>query len=137
MNPTDRLFLDTSDLLSLHDGGDLRHAAALKAVGAAPQLFITDYILAEFIPLSQIRGHQRQAALAFVAAMLEVSRLRLIWIDRRIHNAAMELLSERLDKRYSLCDAVSFVVMREHEVLSALATDKHFKQEGFVRLLHG
>jgi predicted nucleic acid-binding protein len=32
-------------------------------------------------------------------------------------------------------DAVSFVLMRERQILEALTTDKHFVQEGFVRLL--
>ena len=49
----------------------------------------------------------------------------------------MILLENRLDKNYSLCDAVSFVVMREYQFLNALTTDKHFAQEGFRRLLEG
>ena len=47
----------------------------------------------------------------------------------------MDLLHKRLDKSYSLCDAVSFVLMRERRILEALTTDKHFVQEGFTRLL--
>ncbi len=47
----------------------------------------------------------------------------------------MEILRGRLDKTYSLCDAASFVVMREYGLTEALTTDKHFTQEGFVRLL--
>jgi len=45
------------------------------------------------------------------------------------------MLLDRLDKTYSLCDAVSFVLMRERELTEALTTDRHFEQEGFVRLL--
>jgi len=44
-------------------------------------------------------------------------------------------MRERADKNYSLCDAVSFVLMRQREFTEALTTDKHFRQEGFVRLL--
>ena len=32
-------------------------------------------------------------------------------------------------KPYSLCDAASFVVMRERSIAEALTTDKHFEQE--------
>ena len=39
------------------------------------------------------------------------------------------------DKTYSLCDAVSFLLMRERGITEALTTDRHFEQEGFVRLL--
>jgi len=47
----------------------------------------------------------------------------------------MDLLHNRLDKSYSLCDAVSFILMRERQINKALTTDKHFAQEGFIRLL--
>jgi predicted nucleic acid-binding protein len=47
----------------------------------------------------------------------------------------MDLLLARHDKTYSLCDAVSFVVMRQHHLAEALTTDHHFEQEGFQRLL--
>ncbi len=40
-----------------------------------------------------------------------------------------------MDKTYSLCDAVSFVLMRLEGITEALTTDHHFEQEGFVRLL--
>ena len=39
------------------------------------------------------------------------------------------------DKTYSLCDAVSFVLMRGRGMTDALTTDRHFEQEGFRRLL--
>ncbi|MEE3718946.1 hypothetical protein V2H45_19560 [Tumidithrix elongata RA019] len=54
-----------------------------------------------------------------------------------LHQEAIDLLRNRLDKNYSLCDAVSFVLMRSKGVIKALTTDRHFEQEGFVRLLTG
>lgn len=39
------------------------------------------------------------------------------------------------DETYSLCDAVSFVLMRQRGISDALTTDRHFEQEGFIRLL--
>ncbi|MEM9809150.1 MAG: nucleic acid-binding protein, partial [Cyanobacteria bacterium P01_D01_bin.56] len=44
-------------------------------------------------------------------------------------------LVQREDKTYSLCDAVSFVLMCQRGITDALTTDRHFEQEGFVRLL--
>ncbi len=61
--------------------------------------------------------------------------VEIVWVSEQLHAAAMDLLNRRLDKEYSLCDAVSFVVMREHEVFEALTTDHHFEQEGFSKLL--
>jgi predicted nucleic acid-binding protein len=40
-----------------------------------------------------------------------------------------------LDKSYSLCDAASFLLMRQRNIVDALTTDHHFVQAGFQRLL--
>jgi len=44
-------------------------------------------------------------------------------------------LQTQLDKSYSLCDAISFLLMRERGVEEALTTDRRFEQAGFRRLL--
>jgi predicted nucleic acid-binding protein len=58
-------------------------------------------------------------------------------VGETLHRRALEVLLARLDKTYSLCDAVSFVLMRERGIMEALTTDRHFEQEGFRRLLRG
>jgi uncharacterized protein len=58
-----------------------------------------------------------------------------MWPAESLHQQAMALLQARLDKTYSLCDAVSFVLMRERNVIEALTTDRHFEQESFRKLL--
>jgi len=47
----------------------------------------------------------------------------------------MTLLQSQTDKTYSLCDAISFILMRDRGVTDALTTDHHFEQAGFIRLL--
>ncbi|MFN2393835.1 MAG: type II toxin-antitoxin system VapC family toxin [Pyrinomonadaceae bacterium] len=131
----DSLFLDTSGLLCIHDDRDFRNRQAIEFFTKAKRLLTTNYVLAEFVPLSYVRGKNRKETLSYVNDLLQVARLELVWVDERLHTEAMTLLEERLDKSYSLCDAVSFVVMREHNFLAALTTDKHFEQEGFVRVL--
>jgi len=67
--------------------------------------------------------------------LLNSPDVETVWVDEPIHRAAIELLILRQDKTYSLCDAVSFILMRQRSVFEALTTDRHFEQEGFVRLL--
>lgn len=131
----DWLFLDTSGLMCLFDEDDFRHKQANEHFKNAKSLLTTNYILAEFVPLAHVRKLKRENALNFLKTLILLPRLELVWINDDYHNQAMELLENRLDKTYSLCDAVSFILMHERKITKALTTDKHFKQEGFVRLL--
>ncbi|MGH9945757.1 MAG: hypothetical protein ACRD6X_00990 [Pyrinomonadaceae bacterium] len=49
--------------------------------------------------------------------------------------ASIQFLSSRLDKSWSLCDAVSFLIMESENISEALSTDGHFEQAGFIKLL--
>jgi len=92
-------------------------------------------VLAEFIPLALVRGLPRAQTLAFSQRAIDAGDIEIIWVDEVLHRQALALIQARQDKTYSLCDAVSFVLMRERGIQEALTTDKHFEQEGFVRLL--
>jgi predicted nucleic acid-binding protein len=47
----------------------------------------------------------------------------------------VRLYGSRPDKRWSLTDCISFVVMDEHRIADALTGDHDFEQAGFVALL--
>jgi predicted nucleic acid-binding protein len=49
--------------------------------------------------------------------------------------AGLALYERRPDKRYSLVDCISMNVMRQRDIQEILTSDRHFSQEGFVRLL--
>jgi hypothetical protein len=55
--------------------------------------------------------------------------------DQGLLEAAIELFSHRPDKRWSLTDCTSFVVMEREGIAEALTGDHHFEQAGFVPLL--
>lgn len=80
-------------------------------------------------------GIVKKNVLAFSEEILFDETVEIVWVNRQQHTQAVELLQQRPDKTYSLCDAVSFILMRERRINEALTTDKHFVQEGFVRLL--
>jgi predicted nucleic acid-binding protein len=129
------MFLDTSGLLCYHHRDEPLHAEAVALFQRAPHRLTHNYVLAEFIPLCQVRGLDRSKALEFARDLIESELVEVIWVDRTLHQAALDLLRARADKTYSLCDAVSFVLMRTHGITEALTTDRHFEQEGFTHLL--
>ncbi len=132
---SDELFLDTSGLLCIFDRADLRHQAASVLFRQSAKLVTTNYVLTEFLPLVMSRKLHRTSSLFFLRDLVLLPRLQLVWIDEPTHERAMKLIENRLDKNYSICDAVSFIVMRTRKITDALTTDHHFEQEGFVRLL--
>ncbi|WP_330483632.1 type II toxin-antitoxin system VapC family toxin [Tumidithrix elongata] len=129
------MLLDTSGLLCLHFSTEPLHTQALANYQEAKTRLTHSYIIAEYVALANARRFSRSSVLNFVVDLLGSPDIETVWVDEALHRAAVELLIVRQDKTYSLCDAVSFVLMHQRKVTKALTTDKHFEQEGFVRLL--
>jgi uncharacterized protein len=129
------MLLDTSGLLCLHNRAEPLHMDARTLYHAARIRVAHSYVLAEFVTLAHARRLPRMAALTFVSDLVENPDIDMVWVDEALHREALALLMARPDKTYSLCDAVSFVLMRQRHVTEALTTDHHFEQEGFQRLL--
>ena len=129
------MLLDTSGLLCLHNRAEPLHIQARTLYHAAHMRVTHSYVLAEFVALAHARRLPRMAALTFVSDLVENPDIDTVWVDEALHREAMTLLVARPDKTYSLCDAVSFVLMRQRRYTEALTTDGHFEQEGFQRLL--
>lgn len=129
------MLVDTSGLLCYHHRDERQHPEAVRLFHTAPFLLTHSYVLAEFVALCQTRGLDRTKVLAFATELVENEAVEIVWVDEYLHRAALALLQMRPDKTYSLSDAVSFVLMRIRRINEALTTDRHFEQEGFVRLL--
>jgi predicted nucleic acid-binding protein len=129
------MLLDTSGLICCFDAGEQLHQVAVQLYDQASVRLTHNYVLAEFVALAQARRLPREQSLALAADLLADPGIEVAWVDGQLHSAAMQLLRSQLDKTYSLCDAVSFILMRERGVFDALSTDHHFEQAGFRRLL--
>ena len=129
------LLLDTSGLLCYVHKSETQHQQAAQLLDSASSCLTHSYVLAEFVALALIRRFPRLATLTFIDDLLENPDIEVVWIDESLHREAVQLLIARQDKTYSLCDAVSFVLMRQRCITEALTTDRHFEQEGFQRLL--
>ena len=129
------MLLDTSGLLCVHHKAEQRHEAAITFFQASSTRITHSYVLAEFVPLCQVRGLPRAAALSFVVELIANPLIEVVWVDELLYRVALAFLQSRLDKTYSLCDAVSFLLMQQRGLTEALTTDHHFEQAGFRRLL--
>ena len=130
-----KMLVDTSGFFSLYDEADAFHEQAVALYDAATKRLTTNYVLAEYTALAHVRGVPRREIIKFSNLILDDESVEIIWVDENLHRQAVALMRERTDKNYSLCDAASFVVMRMRGIAESLTTDKHFRQEGFVRLL--
>lgn len=129
------MLLDTSGLMCLFDLRDFRHADAGTLYDAANTRLTHNYVFAELVALAHARGAPRGSALDFVLALHADPEVEVVWVDERLHAQALNLLRERQDKEWSLCDAVSILLMQRRGLTDALTTDQHFEQAGFRRLL--
>ena len=129
------MLLDTSGLLCFLHQDESQHAVAVELLAKANDLLTHNYVLAELIALALIRRFSRTTVLSYTLELLDNPNVEFVWVDESLHREAMNLLLVRQDKTYSLCDAISFILMRQRGITEALTTDKHFEQEGFIRLL--
>lgn len=130
------MLIDTSGWFTIFDLEDSRHDAAVSFYNSAVRRVTHSYILAEFIALSEARKKNRREMFTFLSNLLDDEEIRIIWVDEVLNNKAVELLKSRIDKKWSLCDAVSFVLMSEMRITDGLTTDHHFEQADFIRLLN-
>jgi len=111
---------------------DPNHVAARNAWSRIhrnhKQLFSTNYIITETIALLQKRHGPRP-----VASFLQnvVPLVELYFVERRLHDAALELLTMSDRRRLSFVDCSSFLFMRHARIRQAFAYDDHFKAFGF------
>ena len=129
------MLIDTSGFYCFFDEHERRHEDAYKFMQSSETRLTTSYVLAEFIPLCYSRRLNQKKTLEFTADLLTNPLIEIVWINEKLHKEAFALMQNRQDKTYSLCDAVSFIIMRQRGITESLTTDKHFEQEGFIKLL--
>jgi predicted nucleic acid-binding protein len=122
------ILLDTSGLFRLYHSDEAGHQEARDLFDSSGPKVVHSYVLAEFVALTDARGLPRASALAFADALLEQPDVQIVWVDEFLHREGMRLLSSRLDKRYSLADAISFILMQLRGLTEALTTDRHFER---------
>lgn len=135
-----QIFVDTSGWANLADISEPFYERSKEIYAVAMlerrRLVTTNYVLTELIALmtSPMRFH-RSRIIEFIDGIKHSPFFDIIHIDEVLDSKSWDVLSNRVDKNWSLVDCSSFVVMQETSITEALTSDHHFEQAGFVRLL--
>jgi len=132
-----KVFLDAGYLVALEASDDQHHREAREHWRAftkqLPELVTTSFVFDEVVTFLNRRGRHEKAVEVGVR-LLESPSVRLIHVDEPLFEAGWSYFRNRADKRYSLTDCISFVVMEREGIREALCFDAHFEQAGFMRI---
>ncbi|MBI2340858.1 MAG: type II toxin-antitoxin system VapC family toxin [Deltaproteobacteria bacterium] len=132
------VFADTSFYYALADSRDSRHPEATtlsKSVDANNLGLVSSWeIIVETVTLLRNR-YSYQAAVNFIQKVLP--SIQVIYIDDKIRQRSLSLFKKfASDKRLSLCDVISYILVKEHlQNIPCLAFDDDFEKLG-LRCYH-
>ena len=131
-----RIFLDTGYVLALELANDQNHPAAInhwqRFAETPPSLVTTSHVFGEIVTFFNSRGHHQKAS-EVGNSLLRSPAVELIHVGESLFRQGWEYLRRHQDKRYSLTDCISFVLMEHLEIDTAFAFDRHFEHAGFKR----
>lgn len=130
-----RVFADTYYFLALLNSKDPAHSRSVEFTLAFDgEMTTTAWVLTELADALNDPPNRPK----FVETMNQLrnnQQARIIAPDVDLFDEGVELFRSRPDKKWSLTDCISFVVMTKHGISDALTGDHHFEQAGFIALL--
>jgi uncharacterized protein len=132
-----RYFLDLSFAIAAKLKRDQRHGDVAKLrpklMHGGAQITTTAFVFNEITTYLNARG--KHATAVDIGRILMTSpQVELVQIDDGLFLAGWDYFVCHDDKRYSLTDCISFLVMHERGLRQALTFDQRFAQAGFERL---
>ncbi len=134
------VFGDTSGLLAAFVSTEMEHPKAAKLLrqwsGDGTRLVTTNYVVTELVALyvSRIRTPRVQQILT-IERLKESDWVEIVHVTPTLDAQTWQFFVSRPDKKWSLVDCSSFVLMHQRGISSALTSDHHFEQAGFQILL--
>jgi len=128
-------FVDTLFVVGYTNERDQYHEKALElaAIYNRKPVLVTDAVLLEIG--NTLSGRFRQQQIQTIEDFFESDEVKIVRLDETLFDKAFQLYKTHADKFWGLVDCISFVVMREHNIMDALTCDKHFTQAGFRALM--
>jgi uncharacterized protein len=129
------VFADAFYFVARLNRRDQYHAHVLKfSRDFRARILTSDWVLME-VADALAESESRARVRDFILHLRESAACEIVPASRELLDRAQELYHQHADKKWTLTDCVSFVIMRERKVSDALTGDKHFEQAGFVALL--
>lgn len=130
-----RLFVDASYWIALELSDDQYHLAARAHWGGLDflqiRLVTTTYIMDEAATfLNSRKAHQNAVSLG--ENIMSSRLIELVHVDEDLFSRGWEIFVKYSDKTFSLTDCISFVVMTERQILTALSFDGDFTDFGLL-----
>lgn len=92
-------------------------------------LVTTEAVLWEWMNAMSESGTRRLATEGYRRCQND-PRIEVVPFNSESIDSALRLYEARADKSWSLTDCLSFVVMKQRNLVDALTSDHHFKQAG-------
>jgi predicted nucleic acid-binding protein len=128
------VFADSSAFIAAFDSRDAAHthtSRAWRQIAKARQRFLTtQLVLAETVTFLRRRGGWELSQRAG-GALIDSPLIEIAGLDDEQLGAAWREFRRNPDPKLSLCDAASFVVMRDRGIRRAFTLDHHFVDAGF------
>jgi predicted nucleic acid-binding protein len=130
-----RVFADSFYFFALLNQSDASHARALEYATAHHEPIVTTaWVLTELADGLAKTAH-RQVFSRLVARIQAESENEIVPPTEELMDRGVHLYDSRPDKKWTLTDCISFVVMQDRDIIEALTGDHHFEQAGFTALL--
>jgi uncharacterized protein len=133
-----RTFVDASGWIALVNRNDSLHGQAVRLfqqrLDEGGGFVTSSVVLLEVgnwlspIPL-------RPLASRLLERIDHSQRIEVVELTSELCRKGWQLYGERADKGWGAIDCISFIIMRERNILEALTGDHHFQQAGFTALL--
>lgn len=128
------VFADAWFFIALLDHKDSNHKRVLEYSETHNHLLITTrWILAE-VGAALADSSNRSEVAAFLSNAETADSLEVVGESDDWYDRGLALFVERPDKKWSLADCISFVLMEDRFIQEALTADKHFRQAGFTAI---
>lgn len=129
------VFIDTCFVVGLVLENDQLHAPAIQwADAACSERITTEYVLVE-IADTLCTEQSRSMAAKIIRKLRASNQVTIVPASGTLLQRGLTLFERREDKRWSLTDCISFIIMNDYSLEDALTADRHFEQAGFRALL--